>query len=81
MYSTLGIEGLQTGTRLPDILLRFWLMNSSGLGPTMRWIRSMLFSKGGIALVNVPKLFASDCKTRRECQNNVLTTLLTLKTG
>lgn len=58
---TLGIDGLQTGMMLPDILFRFLLMNSNGLGPTTRWIKSMLLSKGGIAAVNVPKLFARVC--------------------
>lgn len=37
-------------------------MNSRGLGPTTRWMRSMLFSSGGIALVKAPKLLAKDCK-------------------
>lgn len=58
---TLGIDGLHTGMMLPDILFKFLLMNSSGLGPTTRWIKSMLFSNGGIAAVNVPKLFARVC--------------------
>lgn len=58
---TLGIDGLHTGMILPDILFKFLLMNSSGLGPTTRWIRSMLFSSGGIAAVNVPKLLARAC--------------------
>ena len=61
VLDTLGIAGLHTGTKLPDILLRFLLMNSRGLGPTTRWMRSMLFSSGGIAAAKVPKLFASDC--------------------
>lgn len=59
------MDGLQTGIMLPDILFRFLLMNSNGLGPTMRWIKSMLFSKGGIAAAKVPKLFARVCRVRK----------------
>ena len=61
------MDGLQTGMMLPDILFKFLLMNSNGLGPTMRWIKSMLFSKGGIAAAKVPKLFARVCTEKHQC--------------
>lgn len=59
---TLGMAGLQTGTMLPDILFKVWLIYSKGRGPTTRWSKSMLFSSGGTTAVNLPKLSASRCK-------------------
>ena len=65
---TVGMAGLQTGTMLPDMVFSFWLMYSRGRGPTMRWIKSMLFRKGGTTTANLPKLSARLCSTRDDNQ-------------